>query len=262
MLRTAGVMQRKFWLGFLMTITLDTVESEFGTITVSRKRSTSTITYEQGGCCQSEADGNGVSLASYVHAIFGLILQTGAHKILMIGCAGGTLATMLAQAGREVTIIDVNPASFILAKQYFGLPDSVECRTADGKLFLYSDTTTYDAVVLDAFHGDRIPAHLKSLNFYYLVSDRLSLHGAVFANVHVQHDLDHHADRIASCLSKAFPDVRLLDSEGYRGRNAIVMAGSVSHLHTPNLITPPTADRELIESELATMKFRAWRASR
>ena len=241
-------------------ITLDTVESQFGTITVFKKRSTSTGTYEQGGCCQSEADSNGVSLASYIHAIFGLILQAKARKILIIGCAGGTLATMLAQAGRKVTIIDVNPASFILAKQYFALPDNVECRAADGKSFLCSDTNLYDAIVLDAFHGDHIPAHLKSLSFYYLVADRLTQRGAVFANVHVKNDVDHHADRIADRMSKAFHDVRLLDSEGYQGRNAIVMAGAVSTLHAPSMIVPPTADCTAIDAELATMKFRAWRS--
>jgi spermidine synthase len=241
-------------------ITLDTVESKFGTITVFKKRSTSTVTYEQGGCCQSEADSNGVSLASYVHAIFGLILQARASKVLIIGCAGGTLATMLAQAGRKVTIIDVNPDSFVLARRHFSLPDNVECRAADGKSFLCSDTNCYDAIVLDAFHGDHIPAHLKSLSFYYLVADRLTQRGTVFANVHVKNDVDHHADRIASCLSKVFHDVRLLDSEGYQGRNAIVMAGAVSRLHAPSMIVPPAADRTAIEAELATMKFRAWRS--
>src|SRR5260221_2503719 len=153
-------------------IKLDTVESEFGTICVFKKKSTSTITYEQGGCCQSEAESNGVSLASYIHAIFGLIAQTKARRILMIRCAGCTLATMLAQAGCKVTIIDVNPASFVLAKRYFSLPDSVKCQVADGKSFLRADTRTYDAIVLDAFHGDHIPAHLKSLRFHQLVAGR------------------------------------------------------------------------------------------
>ena len=37
-------------------IKLDTVESAFGTITVFKKKTTGAITYEQGGCCQSEAD--------------------------------------------------------------------------------------------------------------------------------------------------------------------------------------------------------------
>ena len=242
-------------------IKLNIIESEFGTITVFKKKSTSTITYEQGGCSQSEADGNGISLASYIHAIFGLIAQTQARKILMIGCAGGTLATMLAQAGRKVTIIDVNPASFTLAKQYFALPDSVECRIADGKSFLTSDTKTYDAVVLDAFHGDHIPSHLKSMNFYHLVGDRLARRGTVFANVHVRNDFDRHVDRIADCMSNVFPNVRLLDSEGFDGRNAIVMAGAVSRLQAPSMIVPPAVDRNTIESELATMKFRAWRSS-
>lgn len=37
-------------------ITLATVETEFGPIHVFRKRSTGAISYEQDGCCQSEAD--------------------------------------------------------------------------------------------------------------------------------------------------------------------------------------------------------------
>lgn len=237
-------------------IRLDTVETEFGTITVYKKKLTGSITYEQGGCCQSEADRDGISLASYIHAIFSLLFQAKARKILMIGCAGGTLATMLAQAGRKVTIVDVNPASFILAKRYFSLPDSVDCQVADGKSFLYTDTRTYDAVVLDAFHGDHIPAHLQSLGFYYLISDRLAQRGAVFANVHVDHDLDFHADRIAERMSNVFHDVRVLDSQGYQDRNAIVMAGAVSHLKTPKVLISPTAEGSAIETELATMKFR------
>jgi spermidine synthase len=240
-------------------IRLDTVESEFGTISVYKKKLTGSITYEQGGYCQSETDRDGVSLATYIHAIFGLLFQAKARKILMIGCAGGTLATMLAQAGRKVTIVDVNPASFILAKQYFALPDSVDCRVADGKSFLYSDTKTYDAIVLDAFHGEHIPAHLQSLSFYYLISDRLAERGIVFANVHINHDLDFRADHIAERMSNVFDDVRMLDSQGYQGRNAIVMAGAASRLKTPKVLISPTAEGGAIEAELATMTFRAWR---
>ena len=243
-------------------IKLDTVESEFGTINVYKKKSTSTVTYEHDGYCQSEADSNGISLASYIHAIFGLIQQAKARKILMIGCAGGTLATMLAKAGLKVTIVDVNPDSFVLARRYFSLPENIDCFASDGKSFLYSDTKYYDAIVLDAFHGSRIPAHLKSLSFYYLVSDHLTKNGAVFANVHVENDSDTHPDRIADCLSNVFHDVRLLDSQGYNNRNAIIMAGAVSHLCSPSLIAPPAVDRNLIETELATMKFRPSNSTR
>lgn len=242
-------------------IKLDEIESEFGTITVFRKKSNGTVSYQQDGSCQSEADINGISLASYIHAIYDLTLQINARKILMIGCAGGTLATMLVKAGRNVTIVDVNPASFALARKYFSLPKNVECHVGDGKSFLYSDTKYYDAIILDAFHGSRIPAHLKSLSFYYLVSDRLTKKGTVFANVHVENNSDIRPDRIADCLSNVFHDVRLLDSEGYNSRNAIIMAGAVSRLRPPSLIEPPAAYRDVIETELATMKFRPKKAS-
>ena len=242
-------------------ITLDSIETEFGTITIFKKKATSSITYEQGGCSQSEADRNGITLASYVHAIFGLIIQAKARKILMIGCAGGTLATMLVQAGIKVTTIDANPFSFKLAKEYFCLPEKVECLVADGKSFLCSDTKYYDAIVIDAYHGDHVPAHLKSLAFYYLVADRLSPKGSVFVNIHVDHDLDRHAVHTAERLSNVFHDVRLLDAQGKISRNAIVMAGAVSHLNVPRLILAPSVDSHGIESELAAMEFCDWRPS-
>ena len=37
----------------------------------------------------------------------------------MIGCGGGTLRTMLTRAGQQVSIVEINPVSFTLAKRYF-----------------------------------------------------------------------------------------------------------------------------------------------
>ena len=240
-------------------IKLEAVETDFGTVNVFRKRLSGAITYEQGGCHQSEADCNGISLASYIHAIFGLIQESEAHKILLIGCGGGTLATMLARAGKSVTVVDVNPASFTLAKQYFSLPDTVRCQVADGKSFLRTDMQVYDAVVIDAYQGHRIPTHLKSFRFYSLVRERTAQGGALFANIHVDHVFDGRVDRVAEGMSMVFPDVRVLDARIISVHNAIVMAGAVKGLGAPKLLMPPAIDRKLIEFELADLKFRAWR---
>ena len=43
-------------------ILLEVIESAFGTINIVQKRDNGVITYMQGGCCQSEADRNGVSV--------------------------------------------------------------------------------------------------------------------------------------------------------------------------------------------------------
>lgn len=243
-------------------IKVEEVESDFGTINIFKSKSTGALIYEQGGCSQSSADGNGTSLASYIHAIFGLLIQAKARNILLIGGGGGTLGTMLTRARRKTTIIDVDPVSFKLAKQYFGLPDSVVCHVADGKHFLRNEPDTYDAIVLDAFHGDSIPSHLQSARFFELVREHLTPRGVVFANVHVKHDFDDYADRVAKTMRGAWTDVRLLDAEGRCGRNAIVMAGWVSRLRPPRLLVRPRTGADGIGNELARLSFRAWKVSR
>ena len=95
-------------------ITLTKTATEFGDITIAQSRVVASHIYWQGGWQQSEADRNGVSLAAYVHAIFGLLAQTSARATLMIGCGGGTLGTMLASAVHTVTVVDINPQSIAL----------------------------------------------------------------------------------------------------------------------------------------------------
>ena len=81
-------------------ITLAKTCTAFGEIAILQSRLKGSRIYCQEDWFQSEADRNGVSLAGYVHAIFGLIAQTIAREVLMIGCGGGTLGTMLSRAGR------------------------------------------------------------------------------------------------------------------------------------------------------------------
>lgn len=240
-------------------IRVDEHRSSFGTITIFRRRSTGSLVYKQGGCCQSEADRNGVSLASYIHSIFGLILQTRARKVLLIGCGGGTLGTMLARKNLAVTAVDVNPAAFEFARLYFDLPDDVGCKVADGYEFLLSDGGSYDAIVLDAYQGDQIPVHLQSLDFFKLIRSHLTRCGLVLANIHVMHNHDDSVHKIANRMASLWSDVRLLDSPGWLNRNVIAMAGRVSALTKPALLEVPDVDADEISEELETMEFCDWR---
>jgi spermidine synthase len=235
--------------------------SQFGAITIYRSRSTGAVVYNQQGCDQSEADGNGVSLASYVHALYGLILQAQAEDVLMIGCGGGTLGTMLAAGKRNVTIVDVNPDAFSLARRYFGLPRKVVCHVADGSAYLVRETKHFDAVVLDAFHGDVIPDHFFLPDFFRCARLRLAAGGCFFANIHVRDDNDQTADTMARSMAQAWDDARLLDAPGWCNRNAIVMAGRVADLVPPALQLCPSEAADQIAFELGTMQFRSWDAS-
>lgn len=240
-------------------ILLDAIETELGTIKVAQERLSGSLVYLQGGCYQSEADWNGTSLAPYVHAIYGLILQKHVHNVLMIGCGGGTLATMLEASGHDVTIVDINRASFFVARKYFKLPATVSCHVSDGKSFLRrpDTSTSYDAIVVDAYQGDRVPEHLVSNKFFDLVRKRLSEDGSVFVNVHLFGDLDQRADRVAGCMGNIWNDIRILDSDGAFDRNAIIMGGAVGHLDIPKVAVQPTIGAEALEREVRSMKFRA-----
>jgi len=236
-------------------IKLADFDSPFGPITILRAKTTGAVIYEQAGNFQSECDSNGISLVAYIHALYALICEAKAHSVLVIGGGGGTLGTMLARNGHNVTMVDVNPASFPLARVYFNLPDSVHCVVADGREFLLSHARCHDAIVLDAYHGDRIPAHLQSLAFFRLVASRLAGHGVVLANVHVANDADIAAERMADCMANVWPGVRLLDTKGLNGRNAIVLAGAVARLNKPSLLITPAAEANVIDAELAKMDF-------
>lgn len=237
-------------------ITLDQRKSRFGAITILKK-ATGSLVYAQGDSFQSEADENGVSLVAYIHALFGLVQQANSKTALMIGCGGGTLATMLARIGCELTVVDIDAHAFQLARRYFGFPRGIACRVADGSQFLLSDEGTYDAVIVDAYMGGCIPSHLTSSVFFGQVAPRLNQRGSIFVNVHVEHDFDDAADRVASAMARVWPEARILDRPGFPHRNAIVMAGGVSKLEAPTLTMPPAIQDDEMIAELNAMRFRA-----
>jgi spermidine synthase len=231
--------------------------SKFGVITLRYRKSAGTLTYEQKGGNQSTVDRDGVSLDAYIHALYGLVLQHPAPKILMIGCAGGTLGTMLARAGRDVTIVDIDPVSFRLAQRYFGLPSTVTCHVGDGLAFIRGTRRKFDALIVDAFIGESMPDHMKGAAFYAAIRRCLNKDGLALVNVCLDTKKDRAADIIAAGFAANDWPVRLLDSPGAE-RNAIVMAGQVKGLRRPTLRTPPQARAGWTGRNLKAMAFRRW----
>ena len=217
------------------------------------------ISYWQAGDHQSVADRNGVSLAEYIHALFGLLLQAQPRNVLMIGGAGGTLATMLTRRGIAVTLVDINPMAFDIARLYFQMPAGVDCHVGDGATFLRRNMGRYDAIVLDAFSEEEIPRHFRKTAFFRLVKKRLKRGGIFLINITVLDDEDPMPDGICRALKTVWRKVRLLDSDGYVDRNAIAMAGAVGGLKRPTLRMKPTSGARTLKKELSQLAFRALR---
>ncbi|AHJ63315.1 Spermidine synthase family protein [Granulibacter bethesdensis] len=238
--------------------------SAFGDITIGCDPGTGAHIYWQRGACQSEADAQGVSYAPYAHALFGFLMQTDAgltEPVLMIGCGGGSLATMLHRAGRAVEIVDIDPVSFELARSHFGLPSGIPCHIADGVAFLQAINPhqRYGAIIVDAFHGSEVPPHFLDLSFFQLCATRLQ-GGFVVMNV-----LETTANRVAlSCLFRTVDawlqqegqNLRLFE-EGMCGeQNLLLLTGNVHDLSMPELLMPPHGAAEEIREDLARMRFR------
>jgi 2-polyprenyl-3-methyl-5-hydroxy-6-metoxy-1,4-benzoquinol methylase len=211
-------------------ITLTKTSTEFGEISIVQSRVAGSHVYWQEGWAQSEADRNGVSLAAYVHAIFRLVAQTSAHATLMIGCGGGTLGTMLIDAGRSVIVVDINPQSIALARQYFSLPEHVAYHVEDGESFLKRNQTIFDAVIIDAFIEAKVPRHFAPWNSF-ASSENAWLMRRTPAS---------------TCAYWCHPVER----------NAIVMGGAVATLHERSLLMKPEVLKDEIMAELQGMRFR------
>lgn len=177
----------------------------------------------------------------------------------MIGGAGGTLATMLTQRGIRVTLVDINPMAFDIARLYFHMPAAVECHVDDGAAFLRRNPDRYDAIVLDAFSEEKIPRHFLKTRFFRLVKARLKRGGVFLVNITVSDDDDPVPDGLCEAMKTVWRQVRLLDSDGFVNRNAIAMAGGVKDLKRPRLRMKPLTGARTLARELSQLAFRALR---
>ncbi|MBV9550438.1 MAG: fused MFS/spermidine synthase [Alphaproteobacteria bacterium] len=198
------------------------------------------VSYWQGEYHQSAADSVGVSTADYIHAMHYFLMQAQVKEVLMIGCGGGTLATMLTRAGVAMTVVDLHRLSFTIARKYFHLPEAVSCHVADGIQWLKQRRHRFDAIVLDAFGKDGMPKAFMRAPFFRLAKARLKQRGGLFLmNVIVDDDDDPTPDRLVRLMRRHWSRVRLLDTDGWVDRNAVIVAGAVAKLGRPKVLMPP-----------------------
>jgi cyclopropane fatty-acyl-phospholipid synthase-like methyltransferase len=215
------------------------------------------VSYWQKDYHQSAADGRGVSTADYIHAMFSFLRQAGAKDVLMIGCGGGTLATLLHRAGVKVTVVDLHKMSFDIARDYFHMPADIPCRVADGFAYLKKHRQRHDALVLDAFGASGMPEKFQTAAFFQLAKTRLKARGALFLmNLIVEDDEDSTPAEMVRLLRRHWARVRLLDTKGWMDRNGVIAAGAVARLKKPKLLMPPRPGAAKLKRELARLKFR------
>ena len=224
---------------------------------IIRDDTTGKVSYWQGEYHQSAADRDGVSTADYIHAMYFFLMQAQARDVLMIGCGGGTLATMLVRSQVQVTVVDLHKFSFDIARKYFQLPQAVTCHVADGIQYLKANRARHDAIVLDAFGKDGMPAAFMEPSFFKLARARLKERASLFLmNVIVEDDDDRTPDILVGAMRAEWGRVRLLDTDGWTDRNAVIAAGAVTNLKKPKVLMPPRPGGAKLERQLDILDWR------
>jgi spermidine synthase len=224
---------------------------------IIRDDSSGKVSYWQGEYHQSAADRSGVSIADYIHAMYFFLMQARIREVLMIGCGGGTLATMLARSNVAVTVVDLHKFSFDIARKYFHLPDAVTCHVADGIQYLKDTPRRHEAIVLDAFGEGGMPAAFMQPAFFKLAHSRLKMRDSLFLmNVIVEDDDDRTPDMLVRAMRAEWGRVRLLDTDGWTDRNAVIAAGAVTNLKKPKVLMPPKPGGAKLERQLDILDWR------
>ena len=127
----------------------------------------------------------------------GLVLgaDTGRGRTVeVVGLGAGTLAAY-ARAGDRFVFYEINPDVVTVARRHFTFLADAERRGAvvevvvgDGRQLMAGRVERgVDVVVLDAFSGDAIPAHLLTREAVAVVAERLGAGGVVVVNVANRH---------------------------------------------------------------------------
>jgi spermidine synthase len=125
-----------------------------------------------------------VSYAKYAYGLERLATIKGVPKrVLIWGLGAGVYARAMAEAGSDVTVIEIDPMSEKVAREYFGLPASVKVIIGDARTETSRLSEKYDVIVLDAFSGDSPPFHLLTKEAFTDLKMRLAADGLVVANI-------------------------------------------------------------------------------
>ena len=158
-------------------------------------------------------------------------------------------------------MVDIDARSIELARRYFNLPDAVTTHVADGAEFLRRTRGRYDGIVLDAYNGGDFPDVFKKPAYLSSVKAHLTGTNAIYLeNMLVDDDEDRAPDNRVRLLQQVWPEVRLLDCDGWVDRNAVIAAGAVRGLRKPKLFMPPSRGVKKLERELDSLCFRRLRS--
>jgi spermidine synthase len=175
------------------------------------------------------------SVLAYTYMLHGLARGYNPHikEVLCIGLGVGIVPMRFAREGVRVDVVEINPAVVPLAQHFFDLePARLNLSIDDGRHFVNRCLKTYDAVVLDAFLGDSMPAHLMSREAFRAIQRLLRPGGVLVINSFgdMRSGKDFLMASLNKTLKEVFHVVRIHTTDDDRVKNVYFVASDRSEL--------------------------------
>lgn len=219
------------------------VGSMFGTVKVLKSTPVDASgrfvrVYFHDGLIQNRSYSDGQPFTFYTYALEALALsyRPAMRSALVLGLGAGVVPSRLAERGVDVTAVEIDPASFVVAQRYFGLRiERIRAVQADARTYLRRCAGTHDAVIVDLFHGDGTPDYLVTRDFFADLRRCLAPQGVVVLNTFADLRFTTGYAHFLATLRSEFPFVRIYrqDEPGARHLNSFVVA-SVAPLSAAN----------------------------
>lgn len=195
-------------------------DTPYNSLTVERKGS---VVELRARSRRGEALESAVDLADplrlvvpYTRSLYaGLFLQPKPGRVLMIGLGGAAFHRLFTAAFPQALLqtVELDPKVFELCQSRlaFTPTDRTPVALLDGRMFVKRDRTLWDWIILDAFRGGYVPAHLKTEEFYRECAARLADRGVFISNLHAGTELFYSDIRT---IQAVFPQVVLFATAG------------------------------------------------
>ena len=139
----------------------------------------------QNGLMQNGVDGNGEPYFLFTRAleVLGLGAVPDAESALVLGLAAGLLPMRLNEKRVDTDIVEIEPRVTEIAETFFDFDRSkFDLFFEDARTFVSACPRKYDLVFVDLFHGDGMPEHLVTKEFFLDVRSCLTKRGALVMN--------------------------------------------------------------------------------
>ena len=147
-------------------------------------------------------DGRYIAMPHLRAAMLATILVASPRRALVVGLGGGGFVLALRQRfpALRIDAVEIDPVVVRVACSHFGVGDErLRIYVDDAATFIARHAGgTYDVMLLDAYDGPDIPAHLTTRSFYRRAARQLSPSGIALANVSGT------TDRIERGIAKRF----------------------------------------------------------